>query len=155
MKLYEINYEIEKILDAIDEELSEELYQELTDLNIKREEKIENTILYIKSLKAEAEMIENERKRLGQKEKSAYKKIQSVQDYLEAMLNGEKYKSPLNSVYYGSTSSVNVLNPALLPKEYIVEQEPSIDRRGLSRALKRGEKIDGAELEERTYMVIR
>ena len=48
MKLYEINHEIEMILESIDEELTDEQFQALTDLEMKREEKIENTALYIK-----------------------------------------------------------------------------------------------------------
>ena len=158
MKLYEINNEITRILDSIDDEtgeITDSQFEQLSTLSIQREDKIENTALYIKTLKAEAEMIATERKRLQDKEQAANNRVKSLSNYLEAMLNGEKYKSPLNTIYYGTSSAVRVIDERQIPREYIIEQEPRIDRRGIQQAIKNGEQIAGVELEEKKYMVVR
>ena len=158
MKLYEINQEIAKVLDSIDEEtgeITEEQFEQLTELNLQREVKIENTALYIKSLRAEAKAIEDERKKLQDKERAVKNKIISLENYLQVMLSGEKYKSPLNSIYYGTSYSVNVLDEHKIPCEYLIIQAPKIDRRGLLRAMQDGQNPAGVELEEKTFMVLR
>ena len=158
MKLYEINEEIEKVLDSIDDEtgeITEEQFEQLTRLNLQREVKIENTALYIKTLRAEAKAIEEERKKLQDKERAAKNRAKSLEEYLQVMLGGEKYKSPLNSIYYGTSSAVRVIDEQQIPSEYLITQEPKIDRRGLQQALKDGQEIAGVTLEEKNYMVLR
>ena len=158
MKLYEINQEIDEILSSIDEEtgeITEEQFEQLTNLQFAREEKIENTALYIKNLKAEKEIIKKEKDRLADKERATENKIKSVTNYLKDMLRGEKYKSPLNSIYYGRSASVNITDFESIPGDYLIEQEPKVDKTAIRKAIQAGENISGAELKENQYIVIR
>ena len=158
MKLYEINSEIARIIAEIDEEtgeITEEQFRQLDSLSIQREVKIENTAFVIKQMRGEAEVIEAERKRLQAKEAAAKNRVTRLQDYLQDMLAGEKYKSPLNNIYYGTSQAVNIVDLEKIPCEFMIAQDPKIDKQGIRAALKNGQVVEGAELEENRYMVIR
>ena len=69
MKLYEID---NAILECIDMETGEVIDAEKLDaLNIERDAKIENVVLWIKDLKAEAEAIKAEKLTLAERQKVA------------------------------------------------------------------------------------
>lgn len=155
MKLYEINHEIEMILESIDDELTDEQFQALTDLEMKREEKIENTALYIKQLRAETEMLENERKRLQKKEQASKNRVKRLEEYLNDMLGGQKYKSPLNNIYYGTTKGINIIDKSKIPKDFLINQDPIVSKREIQKAIEGGKEVAGVKAYSRKYMVLR
>ena len=100
MNLFEIDNEI---MNCIDEETGEVIdIEKLDDLQMQREEKIENICLWIKNLKAEAEALKEEKDNFAKRQKAAENKAESLKQYIESYLNGEKYKSTI------SESSIHV-----------------------------------------------
>ena len=158
MKLYEINQEIFNILNNIDEEtgeISDDQFNQLSELKLAREEKIENTALYLKNIKAEIEAVKAEKDKFAKRQKALENSFESGKNYLKYELHGEKYKSIKNNIYYGSSESVKITNEELVPENYLIPQEPKIDRNAIKNALKAGESINGAELKKNEYIVIR
>ncbi len=158
MKLYEINQEIFNILNNIDAEtgeISDDQFNQLSELKLAREEKIENTALYLKNIKAEIEAVKAEKDKFAKRQKALENSFESGKNYLKYELHGEKYKSVKNNIYYGSSESVEITNEELVPKDYLIPQEPKIDRNAIKKALKAGDMVNGAELKKNEYIVIR
>lgn len=156
MTLYEINQQIQKAIElGFDPETGEILDDSaLQQLEIDRDEKIENICLFIKDLKAEAAALDAEKKNLDARATVAKRKSDSLSRYLQAMLDGEKFKTARCSVSYRKTQAVNVTDQSMIPKEFIrIKEEP--DKVSLKEALKEGYEIPGAFLETRQSMIIK
>lgn len=149
--LYEINAQIEQAWSAaVDPEtgeiISEEAAQAVEQLTMAREDKIENLALYYKNLAAEAEALKNEKLALAARQSAAEKKAESIKKYLASSMNGEKYKSEKVAISWRKSESVSVDENAFLPDDYMTFKEPVPNLTAIKKALKAGEKIDGATL---------
>lgn len=156
MTLYEINEQIAKAIElGFDPETGEILDETaLEQLQLDRNDKIENICLFIKDLKAEAAALDAEKKNLDARATVAKRKSDSLSRYLQAMLDGEKFKTARCSISYRKTQAVNVTDQAMIPKQFIrIKEEP--DKIALKDALKEGFEIPGAFLEERMSMIIK
>jgi len=158
MTLYEINSEM---LNLIDEETGEVLdYEKFVELNLARDEKIENIGLWIKDLKAEASALKAEKDALAKRQKTAENKAESLTRYLQMMLEGEKFKTPRLSVSYRTSKAVEVDNEFLSwamanGEQYLRYKEPEVDKTSLREAIESGEEVPHASLVERTGVVIK
>ena len=149
--LYEINAQIEQAWSAaVDPEtgeiISEEAAQAVEQLTMAREDKIENLALYYKNLTAEAKALKNEKLALEARQSAAEKKAESIKKYLASSMNGEKYKSEKVAISWRKSESVSVDENAFLPDDYMTFKEPVPNLTAIKKALKAGEKIDGATL---------
>lgn len=149
--LYEINAQIEQAWSAaVDPEtgeiISEEAAQAVEQLTMAREDKIENLALYYKNLATEAEALKNEKLALAARQSAAEKKAESIKKYLASSMNGEKYKSEKVAISWRKSESVSVDENAFLPDDYMTFKEPVPNLTAIKKALKAGEKIDGATL---------
>lgn len=149
--LYEINAQIEQAWSAaVDPEtgeiISEEAAQAVEQLTMAREDKIENLALYYKNLTAEAKALKNEKLALEARQSAAKKKAESIKKYLASSMNGEKYKSEKVAISWRKSESVSVDENAFLPDDYMTFKEPVPNLTAIKKALKAGEKIDGATL---------
>lgn len=149
--LYEINAQIEQAWSAaVDPEtgeiISEEAAQAVEQLTMAREDKIENLALYYKNLTAEAKALKNEKLALEARQSAAEKKAESIKKYLTSSMNGEKYKSEKVAISWRKSESVSVDENAFLPDDYMTFKEPVPNLTAIKKALKAGEKIDGATL---------
>lgn len=149
--LYQINAQIEQAWSAaVDPEtgeiISEEAAQAIEQLSMAREEKIENLALYYKNLTAEAKALKNEKLALEARQSAAEKKAESIKKYLASSMNGEKYKSEKVAISWRKSESVSVDENAFLPDDYMTFKEPVPNLTAIKKALKAGEKIDGATL---------
>lgn len=157
MTLYEINSEM---LNLIDEETGEVLdYEKFVELNLARDEKIENIGLWIKDLKAEASALKAEKDALAKRQKTAENKAESLTRYLQMMLEGEKFKTPRLSVSYRTSKAVEVDNEFLKwamsnGEQYLRFKEPEVDKTTLKEALEKGE-VPHAAIVERVGVVIK
>lgn len=157
MTLYQINELIIKAIEfGYDPETGEILDESaLNDLQMKREDKIENICLYIKDLRAEAKALSDERDALKKREEAALRKAVSVSNYLQRELAGEKFKSSRCAVSYRKTDSVNITDETLIPAEYMRTKttvEPN--KVEIKKILKSGETVPGATLETKQNMSI-
>lgn len=110
MKLYEINSEIENLLDEIQEnggEISADLENKLTSLELHRSQKIANVCLFYKNLDAFHSALSDEIKSLSQKKKSIESKIEFLKNYLAHNLQeGEKFNETNFSLSWKKSDSV-------------------------------------------------
>lgn len=160
MNLFEINFEIEKLLnDAVDEEtgeINEEALKKLDEVGEARETKIDNICFYIKNLKAEREAVKKYEKDFADKGKALDRKIDRIKSYLEQGLNGEKFKSIANNIYYNHSTSVevDVDNLDNFDEKYL-RRTVELNKTALKEALDNGEAFEGIRLVEKKSMVIR
>lgn len=161
MNLYEINSSIEEIIEKSyqfaaehDGEMSEDFLSELDNLKLLRTDKIENICFAIKNAKANSEIISSEIKILQQKKQYSENLQERFKNYLASVLNGEKVKTALNSVYYKDTVSVSV-DETITPPDRFARIKKEWDKIMLKEALQAGENIEGCKLVNKTSIVVR
>lgn len=152
-------YEIEQaIMDLIDPETGEIAdFEALDALSMARDEKIENVALWIKNLAAESKAIRDEEKSLAERRKAAETKADGLQRYLDRILDGNKFSTPRVAISYRKSKAVEIADEEAFIKAgaYLVPQDPKIDRKAISEALKAGAIVSGAELVERNNIQIK
>lgn len=153
MNLYEID---EKILDCIDMETGELIdADKLAALSMERDAKIENICLWVKNLKAEAEMLKAEKKAFEDRQKAAENKMERLKWYLATYLNGEKFETAKVAVSYRKTDSVEIEEGATIPEEYLRYKEPEPKKDELKKAIKAGQAFEGISIVTRQSIQIK
>ena len=144
--------------NAVDAETGEFFTKEaLDELLMARFEKTENCLLFVKNMEAEAVAIKEEVERLTARMKSCKAKADRARDYVEAMLAGEKFKTPKVEVSYIRSKKVEInidereLDDRFLRKKYTLEA----DKKALKEAIEAGEEIKGVTLVEKQNMKIK
>lgn len=162
MSLYTINQEIIDTLEAaIDPETGEikdeELIEKYNQLQVEKNEKIENLGLYIKNLESDADAISAEAKKLTARANASKNKAQHLRDYLFQFLDGEKFSTPRVNIGYYHSDKVNVDPLRLLdiPDEYLRFKDPEPDKKAIKKAIKDGQTIPGCELVENVTIQIK
>ncbi len=157
MNLYELNQAVEEAFyNSMDPETGEILNSdELDALTLARDEKVENIALFIKNLKAEAEAIKAEEKRLSERRKTCENRAEWLKGYLQKNLDGEKFKTAKVSISYRKTQSVNVTDIWKIPTEFLKIADPTPDKVAIKEALKAGKAMEGAELVDNISMTIK
>lgn len=159
MKLYEIE---DAILECIDMETGEVIdIERLNDLQMKREEKIENVACWIKDLKAEAEAIKAEKMALAERQKAAENKAESLKNWLAYALDGQKFKTARCVVSFRQTESVEVTPEGLENlmrggcDELLTYEQPKPNKTAIKAALKDGLNVAGVRLTQNTSTIIK
>jgi len=151
--LYEIN---KQILDCIDLETGEIIETDKFDqLQIEKEEKLESIALWYKNLLAEADAYKAEKNSFADKQKRAESRAESLKKYLDTALNGQKLHTVKVDVTYRRSKSLDYDDGATVPEKYLKHQQPTIDKVGITEAIKSGEVIDGFRLIENQNIQIR
>ena len=163
MTIYEID---ERIAELVDPETGELLdYETFAALQMEREAKIENMALWYKDLTAEAKAIREEEKNLAERRKSAEAKAERLKGYLDTALAGESYKSAKVAVTYRRSTALEIASEdeSTVIEELetcglnncLVYSAPRISKAELTKALKAGAVVPGAELVERNNIQVR
>lgn len=162
MKIYEIPGALRELLDRLDAdpdtgEVDGEALAAYAEYNAAAAEKLEGTACYVRELKAEAGAIKAEEERLAKRRKALENKSERLKAYmmpaLEAM--GGKVKGVMASVRIGKSQAVTVFDIDALPDAFKhVKTTIDPDKVALKKALKSGEVIPGAALEDRQSVVI-
>ena len=162
MTLFEMNAEVERLMNQMCDpetgEINEEIYDALQQLEIDRDEKVDDWCYFLKQKKAELDaaksILDNAKERYEQME-STYKRLRGR---FEVLMEGEKFKSAYNSVFYRTNESV-VLDEGIdvrnVDDEYLVYSEPKLDKNKAKAAMKLGEHVKGLHMEESTSMIIK
>lgn len=161
MTLYELAAEKEKaILECMDEETGEiidpeRLSQAFADYN----EKIENIMCYVKDLKAQADAIKAEEKKLTERRKVLENKADNLQEYLSFVLDGDTFKCARGAITYRKSEAVEIDLQEFLQNdnayEYLKIAEPQPNKTDIKAAIKSGITFKGAELVVRQNMQIK
>lgn len=157
MTLYEIDKALMDFEFEVDEETGEILNaSDLDELQMARQDKIENIGLYIKNLEAEKEAVKHEKDNFADREKRLGKKIESLKGYLGYALQGQKFSTPKVAVSFRKSESVLVKDEYLVPDKYCeftMVRKPN--KTNLKKALKDGEEIMGVELVEKQNISVK
>lgn len=152
MKLYEINKGISNCFDDETGEILDE--KRLDELTMERDEKIENVVLYIKDLRAEADALRKEEQTLARRRRTAENKAESLKTWVFMALEGDKFKTARCSVSYRHSRSVDVPDVTKLPPAF-VDYEPRAKKRDIKNALEDGWPVEGAQLVDRLSVIIK
>ena len=153
MNLYEINAEILGCVDAETGEIFD--VDKFEELSLTRDAKIENICLWIKNLKAQAEALKAEKESFAQRQKAAETKMESLKRYISTYLEGTAFESTKVKVSFRKSESVEIMEGALIPDEYLRFKEPEVNRTGLKAALKSGVQIAGVSIVENQNIQIK
>lgn len=151
MTLYEID---SAILDCIDMETGE-IFDgaKFEELQLSRDEKIENICLWIKNLKAEAEALKQEKLSFEQRQNVVVNKMESLKNYISSYLNGTPFKSSKVQVSYRKSESLEISDDAVIPSEFL--KAPEVDKTELKKAMKLGQKFRGVSIVEKQNIQIK
>ena len=157
MKLYEIE---DAILNCLDPETGEIIDEALFDeLNLKRDEKIENILLAVKNLTAEAKAIKEEEQNLAKRRRVTENKAESLKNFVSGILNGANFKTARVAATWRKSEGVVVGSVSDLMKnnldDYLKYKEPEADKTKIKAALKSGVNIPGCYIEERNNLNIK
>lgn len=150
-------YKIDAAITAcVDQETGEILDEAALDaLVMERDKKIENVACWIKDLKAEAGAIREEEKALADRRHSAENKAESLKQWLNDALRGEKFKTAKVSVSYRKSKSVHVTDEKAIDDKFFVPQPAKLDKRMVNEFLKNGMAVKGCELEEKINLQVK
>lgn len=160
MKLYELPDALRAAFDAleVDEETGEILNGEaLEQVEAEARDKLEGTALYLRELDADVKSLADEIARLQARKRSIERRTEWLKQYMRPALDamGGKLKTPRATIYKMHTQKVLIdVSPQNLPQAF-QRMEIKPDLAGLKKALKSGEKIQGAYLVDNESVVIR
>lgn len=132
----------------------ESIKDEFEALQLAKDEKVDNVISFIKSRRAMAQALKEEKNALAKRQQQAEREAERMTDYLAFCLDGSKWESTAGKVYYRKSQSVIVDNIDELSDEYIrVERIPS--KTAIKEDLKQGIIVNGAHIEENVNTIIK
>ena len=164
--LYEIDKNIEAIMDRMFDEVDEqtgevkaEIVDELKNLQEAREQKLDNIGALIKNLTSDVEAMKAEKDNLDKRIKTKQKKIDWLKSYVASdLIANDQAKFESSRVVFSFRKSVSVSIPdeTKIPKKYFIKKiETVLDKAGISKLLKEGQTIRGAELIEKQNLQIK
>lgn len=158
MNIYEIDNEM---LSLIDEETGEiKDYEAFEELQMQKEEKIENTALWYKNLIAESKAIREEEKALAERRKSLEHRAESLKNFVNQTLQGNKFATSKVAISYRKSTAVEVddefIDYAMKNNnDLLTFKRPEPNKAVIKGMLQGGFDIPHAELVERNNMSIK
>lgn len=158
MNLFDIDSRLESAFEkAVDPEtgeiLDETILMEFEQLQMERDDKIENIACWIKNLKADAAALKAEKDAFAKRQKAAESKAESLSKYLNAYLAGARYKGKRASITYRKVAQVEIADETAIPEAFKrVKVEPN--KVDIKLAIRQGKEVPGASLVEKSNMVI-
>lgn len=151
MNLYEINLEVKKAFErAVDREtgeiVDEEALAELDSLEMEKEQKIENILLWIKNLRADSEALKEEKQSFEKRQKAVEKRIEALKKYASYALRGETFRTTKVSASFRKSESVSYTGDVESLPESCIRRTAEINKSELKAMLKSGKKVQGASL---------
>lgn len=160
MTLYEIEEALASCVKlddtrAVDTETGEIIDLEAIEaLEMQREEKLENVAKWIKNLKADAVAYKAEKMAFAERQKAAERKIESLEWYLLNHLD-KKFETDHVKVTFRKSQVCEILDEKKVPAEFLVPQEPKINKAEIKKALKAGRKFEFADLRENRTVTVK
>lgn len=158
MDIYEINAAMLALVDDETGEIKD--FDEFEALQMERETKIENMVLWYKNLTAESKAIREEEKTLAERRRARESKAERLKLYLNEILQGEKFNTAKASVTYRKSTAVELdegfvewakeNNDALL-----TYKNPEPNKTAIKETLNEGAAVPFARIEERNNISIK
>lgn len=162
MNLFEIDARLnncfvidENVVDIETGEIFDKDY--LDQLEMMKEEKIENIAKWIKNLDSDIEQLKKQKDAFATRQKVAENKRDSLKNYLSSYLEYQKWeaKDKSVSVSFRKSEAVKIVDESVIPRKWFIKQEPKLDKAGIKAALKSNTKVRGAELETKQNIQIK
>ena len=161
MSLYNIDAAIMALVDPETGEIMN--YDAFAALQMEREQKIEGMALWHKNLVAEAEAIKAEEKKLAERRKDLEVKAEKLKGYLHEALGGEKFSTPRVVCTFRASQGVEIQDEAAFIRtmqenmhfEFLSYKPPTVNRTAITKAIKEGQTVEGAELVSRNNISIK
>lgn len=159
-ELNEMMYNLQQlILDGADEE---ELKVYMDTISLEREAKLEGYAMVIKNLENENAGIKAEEERFAKRRKYNENAIARMKERMAETLETvepdakgvKRLKTERFTFSFRKSTSVHIENDAAIPPQFI-KVEKTISRAELTKALKAGEQIEGAQLVENQSLQIK
>jgi len=160
MKLYEITSELAQLEHLIDLPESEYNPDDLTDrlnnLKIDKQQKIEDICSFIKNLRAEAEAVKAESKKLAERAKRTTTHAEWLEKYLKENLEErEQYSSARHKLVWRKSVAVEIDPSEELDSKYLVEKiEYKPNKALIKEDINEGKKVTGAKLVKRLNLKV-
>lgn len=156
--LYELTMEALELQRMLENgEIDEQVYSDTVE-SLDIDTKISSICSVIRNLEADVVAFKAEKDRLAERQKTAENGIkrlkESLLNYMQ-ITNQSKVKQGVFSVRVNKSESVNIIDPLIIPTDYLKFTEPQVNKVEIKKALKNGEVISGAELIENSSVVIR
>ena len=147
----EYNQETGEIINSDD--VIQELYNQI---ELELSDKLDNSVYVIKELLAGAEALKAEKDRLNKRQKALENKAELIKKLALGALqaSGQSKLKTLNHNFNITTSKSVVCDEEQLSRDWL-RIKFEADKKKIGDALKAGEKIDGARLEEKVSLSIR
>jgi hypothetical protein len=128
--------------------------ERLENLQMERNQKIENVVLWIKNLESDALAIKTEKEALAKRQVAALAKAEQLKEWLGKALEGQKFSTAKCAVSFRKSEKTEVFDAGMVPSEYTKTKiEPDVA--AIKAALKEGLEISGCRLVENQNVQIR
>ena len=158
MNIYEIDNAMFSLIDEETGEIKD--YEAFEELQMQKEEKIENTALWYKNLVAESKAIREEEKELAERRKSLENKAENLKNFINRTLDGNKFSTSKVAISYRKSTAVEVddefIDYAMKNNnDLLTFKRPEPNKTVIKGMLQGGFDIPHAELVERNNMSIK
>lgn len=158
MNIYEIDNAMFSLIDEETGEIKD--YEAFEELQMQKEEKIENTALWYKNLVAESKAIREEEKALAERRKSLENKAENLKNFINRTLDGNKFSTSKVAISYRKSTAVEVddefIDYAMKNNnDLLTYKQPEPNKTVIKGMLQGGFDIPHAELVERNNMSIK
>ena len=158
MNIYEIDNAMFSLIDEETGEIKD--YEAFEELQMQKEEKIENTALWYKNLVAESKAIREEEKALAERRKSLENKAEQLKTYINRALQGNKFATPKVAISYRKSTAVEVDDKFVdyatkNNKDLLTFKRPEPNKTAIKEMLQGGFDIPHAKLTVRNNMSIK
>ena len=151
--LYDIDNAILALIDPDTGEITD--FEAFEQLQLDREQKLENAALLIKNCEADIAAYKAEQAEFDKKIERTKRTLESVKRFLSQALNGEKFKTSKVSCLWRNTPSVEIEDVTLIPAEFLRTKAPEPNKEAIKKALKAGFEVCGAKLVTKQSMSVK
>ena len=159
-KLYEINEDIERVLDetytmkiddenAVDKATGEvfSVVEKLNALEIEKNEKIKSVAVYFDDTVAKLDNLKNKIDMLTKSKKTLEREIEGLQSYILFATDNKGFKDDEIEVKVKESKRCDFTDETLIPEKFIkTEIKKSVSKTDITKAIKAGEEVPGAVL---------
>lgn len=148
--LFELTSNFKYILDHADELDEQTLNDTLESIQEPLEEKVDNTVGLLKSLKNDIDNFKKEEQELKKRRQTIennFKRVKEWSEYTLSTLDVDKLKGNKHELRMQKNSvSVSIPDESKVPEQYLIPQPPKINKTEIKEDLKNGDEYDWAEL---------
>lgn len=152
-KLYEIAEQFKNLEALLEQDIpQEEILLALNTVQADLSNKFSEICKYIKNIENDNVGLASEVKRLSDKKKTNENKIEGMKAYMAEQLNvvgKQSISTPLFKIgMQKNPPSIKILDEAKIPMIYAVPQELKFDKKAMLADFKKGEIIEGCEIQQ-------